>query len=82
MEAKLLYTCDAWHSQGSMSLQGIFTDEKAFKQYLDDMRKDKKNKLSREDIQELCQYNQTQGRDLNYLIEIEDLNPSYKDVCK
>ena len=78
MEAKLLYTCDAWHSHRSKSLQGIFTDEKAFKQYLEDMRKDKKNKLSREDIQELRQYNQTQGRDLNYLIDIEEINPQYK----
>ena len=77
MEAKLLYTCDALHSHGSMSLQGIFTDEKAFKQYLEDMRKDKKNNLSREDIQELYQYNQTQGRELNYLIEVEEINPQY-----
>lgn len=75
-EVILFYSCNAWHEHSSKDLIGVFTDERAYRQYLDDLKKDKK--LSKEDIDELDRLNQTQGRSLNYLIEIEELNPTYK----
>lgn len=74
-EVILFYSCNAWHNRDSMDLKGVFTDKKAFDQYLKDMKKDKK--LSKEDIQELEEIGQTQGHSLNYQIMKEYLNPVY-----
>lgn len=35
-------------------------------------------KLSDEDMAMLINYNQTQGRDINYLVETEKINPKYE----
>ncbi|MBF0576047.1 hypothetical protein [Dysgonomonas sp. GY617] len=76
-EVILFYSCKAWHNRDSMDL-GVFTDKNAFEQYLKDMKKDKK--LSNDDIKELENIGQTQGRRLNYQIMKEFLNPVYKQT--
>lgn len=75
-EVILFYICNACHEHSSKDLIGVFTDQRAYRKYLDDLKKDKI--LSKEDIDELDRLNQTQGRSLNYLIEVEELNPTYK----
>lgn len=75
-EVILFYSCNAWHNCSSMDLMGVFTDQTAFGQYLKDMKED--GLLSEEDMEQLTELNQTQGKELNYQIMNEELNPVYK----
>lgn len=75
-EAIVLFSCDAWHTHSSKDLVGVFTNKAAYKQYLSDMKDDKK--LSTEDLKDMELYQQTQGRDMNYLIELHEINPKYE----
>lgn len=73
--AIILFTCDEWHSHSSKDIIGIFNDEEAYNQYIIDMQNDRK--LNKDDVKNLREYQQTQGKDMNYLIETFALNPKY-----
>lgn len=75
-EVILFYSSNAWHNYGSMDLEAVFTDQKAYARYLQDMRKD--GQLSAGDIRQLEEINRTQGRELNYMMVTEELNPAYR----
>lgn len=72
----LLYSTDAWHSNSSQELIGAFSDQDKLDKYLSKM--EQANKLTDEDMMMLANHGQTQGRDTNYLIETEKLNPEYE----
>lgn len=72
----LLYSTDAWHSHSSRELIGAFSDQEKLDKYLSKM--ERANKLTDEDMIMLANHGQTQGRDTNYLIETEKLNPEYE----
>lgn len=75
-EVCLLYSCDAWHSWESHNMIGAFTPRGALDKYLDAMKKD--GKLDADDMSNLQSINQTQGKDTNYNILTETLNPKYE----
>lgn len=72
----LLYSTDAWHSNSSRELIGAFSDQDKLDKYLSKM--EQANKLTEEDMIMLANHGQTQGRNTNYLIETEILNPEYE----
>ncbi|KAA6302836.1 MAG: hypothetical protein EZS26_001006 [Candidatus Ordinivivax streblomastigis] len=74
-KAKILFSCNAWHTNTSKKLAGVFTNDRALKRYLIDMKGD--GLLNDADIEMIQMYQQTQGRTLNYLIEEHLLNPKY-----
>lgn len=74
-EVHILYSTDAWHSRSSRELLGVFSDLETLDEYIYKMRR--KAKLSDEDLAGLNRENQTQGRDTNYLVITEILNPQY-----
>jgi hypothetical protein len=76
-EAKILFSCNAWHNPSSKDLMGIFTDDNALKQYLDDMKMN--GLLDNDDMKMIQLYRQTQGKTLNYRIEEQEVNPKYKE---
>lgn len=75
-EVTLLYSTDAWHSQSSRELLGAFSGQDELDKYLSDM--ERANRLTDEYMVMLARHGQTQGRDTNYLIETEKLNPEYE----
>lgn len=74
-EIILLYSADAWRSHSSMRLEGVFSGRDTLNSYLNQMKCC--DELTDYDLQMLSEQNQTQGRDTNYLIETETINPSY-----
>ncbi|MDR3266215.1 MAG: hypothetical protein LBT24_01410 [Tannerella sp.] len=74
-EIYLLYSCNAWHSYDSFRLMGVFTNKKALQRYLSGMGKAKM--LTKEDLEQLRRDKQTQGKERNYLIEEQEINPKY-----
>lgn len=74
-EVLLLYSTDAWHSHSSRELLGIFSGQNELDKYLSDM--ERANRLTDEDMVMLVRHKQTQGRDTNYLVTTEILNPQY-----
>lgn len=70
-EIIILYSCDAWHSHASKEVLGVFTDWNTM--VVNHLEK----YLNRDEIIEL-KSGQTQGREQNYIVEIETLNPIYK----
>jgi hypothetical protein len=77
-EVLLLYSTDAWHSHSSRELLGAFSRQDELDKYLSDMAQ--ANRLTDEDMVRLVRHRQTQGRDTNYLIETEKLNPKYETL--
>lgn len=71
----MLYSTDAWHSQSSRELVGVFSGQGELNRYLSEM--EQANELTDEDMAMLVSQNQTQGRDTNYLVETEKINPKY-----
>ena len=69
----LLSSCDAWHSYSSFRTTGIFSDMKKLIAYLK-----KKDKLSKQDINQLSTIRQTQGKQVNYFIEELIINPKFR----
>lgn len=74
-EVHILYSTDAWHSHSSRELIGVFSDRETLDGYVYKMRR--KAKLSDDDLAGLNREDQTHGRDTNYLITTEILNPQY-----
>ena len=72
----MFYECDVWHTRSSMNLLGAFSDMLRLEDYLDKMRKDKK--ITEDDIEELRHSGQTQGKEINYYIDTQILNPEYE----
>lgn len=68
----LLYQTDEHHSTDSKRLIGIFTS----KDYAVKRTK-RKFKLKEEHVQELRDMNQTQGREVNYMLEFFERNQFY-----
>ena len=72
----MLYSTDAWHTHNSRELVGVFSNQDELNKYLSKMKR--AGKVSDEDMAMLINYNQTQGRDINYLVETEKINPKYE----
>nr|DAE55300.1 MAG TPA: hypothetical protein [Caudoviricetes sp.] len=72
----LLYSTDAWHSHSSRELIGAFSDQDKLDKYLSEM--EQADELTDEDMMMLANHGQTQGRNTNYLIETEKINPEYE----
>lgn len=72
----ILYETDAWHTHASKSIIGVFSGADELNAYLQKMVR--KRRISQDDYEELLSQNQTQGRQDNYMIEEEDVNPKYK----
>ncbi len=69
----ILYTCDAWHSEVSMSAIGTFSSLEMAVEFL--RRNKRKFKLKTEEIEEFEMFQQTQGREENYHCERVPLDP-------
>lgn len=72
----LFYECDAWHSRDSMNLKGVFSGMFALEDYLAKMLEN--DEIDEDDITQLRRHGQTQGRQDNFMIETETLNPDYE----
>lgn len=68
----LLYRSDAWHSRSSMELIAPFSSLENMMEYL--RRKKREFRLTADDLTELENNRQTQGRDENYLYESDYLD--------
>lgn len=75
-EVIILYSTDAWHTHSSRELVGVFSGQDELNKYLSKM--ERADKLTNEDMTMLISHNQTQGRDTNYLVETEKINPKYE----
>lgn len=75
-EVIILYSTDAWHTHTSRELVGVFSGQDELNKYLSKM--ERADKLTNEDMTMLISHNQTQGRDTNYLVETEKINPKYE----
>jgi hypothetical protein len=74
MTIYILFTTDAWHTNASKE---IISAHKRFEPAITAAKihsESDEEPLSDTDIENLRAINQTQGRDLNYLIELHDLN--------
>lgn len=72
-EVFLLYSTDAWHSRASRELIAVFSDREKLDEYIEAMGEE--FNLSGNDIAMLLNQDQTQSREVNYLIESETMNP-------
>lgn len=72
----ILYSTDAWHSHSSEEMLGIFSDRGKLNEYLQKLSKDVG--LTDYDMELLQSINQTQGREANYRISTEKINPKYE----
>lgn len=72
----ILYSTDAWHTHISRELVGVFSNQDELNKYLSKMEQAKE--LTDYDMSMLVSQNQTQGRDTNYLVETEKINPKYE----
>jgi len=68
----ILSSCDAWHSRSSFRTVGTFSNIKTLVGYLK-----KYDKLSQCDIQQISTIGQTQCRDVNYCVEMLNVNPKF-----
>ena len=66
-------SCDAWHSYSSFRTIGAFSTLKMLVCYLK-----KFDKLSEYDIECISDIGQTQGRKINYIVEMLDINPKFE----
>ena len=71
----MLCECDTWLSKDSKRIIGVFSDMFRLEEYLRNMLRG--GIIEEADIVQLRQHNQTQGREVNYLIETKELNPEY-----
>lgn len=71
----LLHRCDAWHTPDSMELIAVFTEHRYLEAYLRKMKFWRE--ITQEEIDELLSSYQTQGRDTNYFILPQKINPEY-----
>ena len=70
----LLYTCDGFLSTNSMRLLGVYsTKEKAILAARKDAKDEEKVPLTKWEREYLERYNQTQGRETNYLIDPQEV---------
>ena len=67
LEVYLLHTANQWHEHSSMRLVAAFTTMEYLINYIDD--------LEEGEIEQLVELGQTQGRETNYVILTEKLNP-------
>ena len=63
----ILLSCDAWHSRWSKVNQGVFSTKEKLMKYA-------KTFLDSDDLNDLKEFNQTQGKDTNYSIDTYTLN--------
>lgn len=75
-ELIMLYSTDAWHTHTSRKLVGVFSDQDKYSNYLSEMKKD--HQLTDEDFNALVNQSQTQGNEINYLVEIKQINSQYE----
>lgn len=68
----IAFSCDAWHSHASKEIVGVFSTKKI-------ALKNLKKFLDREDLYDLEQHNQTQGRETNYILESYTINATDYD---
>ncbi len=74
-KAIVLFTCDAWHSVGSMTIIGIFTSRSAAISFAKNhAQKNEEGEIDDDDMHLLKYRHQTQGRNINYQIEEHELN--------
>ena len=71
-----VYITDAWHSHASKDLLGITTTRKKAYQLL----KNKGYKLTIDDIEDMEKTNQTQGKEINFMIDPFWLNEGLERV--
>ena len=76
-EVLLLHTCDAWHTHDSMRLVGVFTCRSALDRYLHRMAI--AGEIAEKVRREVLKHHQTQGYDTNLFLQIQPLNPTYKN---
>lgn len=76
-QADILYSCNPWHEHSSLEILGVFTSPAKLRKYLNDMKK--AGLIDDDDLDMLNELHQTQGRDLNYIIVNEGLNPKFKN---
>jgi hypothetical protein len=62
--AFVLFSTDAWHTHSSKEVMGVFTEKKRLIKELG-----KLSDVTEEHLEELAANNQTQGHDVNYMIE-------------
>lgn len=65
----IVFSTDAWHSHTSKVLFGVFTSHEIAVKTIK-----KTHKLNEWDITSLCDINQTQGRNTNFVIEEITIN--------
>lgn len=75
-QAYILYSCNAWHEHSSKRLLGVFTRPAMLDKFLIAMKK--RSLINDNDMDMLLEHFQTQGKNINYMIEMEDLNPKFK----
>jgi len=69
----ILSSCDAWHSYSSFRTVGVFSTIRTLVGYLK-----KYDKLTEWDIEQIISIGQTQGRSVNYIAEMHDINPKFQ----
>ena len=70
----ILSRCDSWHSYNSMRTIGVFSTLKLLIRYLK-----KYDDVSEHDIFQIISIGQTQGRKVNYYVEMHNVNPKFED---
>lgn len=69
-EVYILFSCNQWHEHDSKRLVACFTDTNNVLDYVFKF-------LSSDDAKNLIDNGQTQGRETNYILNTEKLNPEY-----
>lgn len=77
-EVYVLYTCDAWLTYTSRTMEAICTSTKQALAFAKEIAKEIKEELTEADYQYLETHNQTQGRSTNFSIDAICLN---KKLC-
>ena len=75
-EILVLYSCNTWHSKDSMQLISVFSSKEKLNRYLKGFAA--LGNLQTRDLIGLMENNQTQGLEVNYLIESVPLNILFK----
>lgn len=75
-EILVLYSCDAWHSHKSKNLISVFSSREKLNRYLKGLSA--LGNLQKNDLESLIATDQTQGLEINYLVESVPLNVLYK----
>ena len=75
MTVIIVYTTDAHHSHASKDFLAVFSSRQKAIEGCKKHAKENKPILSMSDINNLSAFNQTQGREVNYLLDEATVNP-------